>query len=68
MQEEGRAGALVLAPLLICGTHACGLTTTSDLIMRPCLWIMQAGKEPLPAECIAHPGRKVCNVDKLLAA
>ncbi|KAI7836894.1 hypothetical protein COHA_009226 [Chlorella ohadii] len=22
-----------------------------------------AGKEPLPAECIAHPGRKVCKVD-----
>jgi hypothetical protein len=28
---------------------------------------VQAGKDPLPGECIMHPGRKVCNVDKLLA-
>lgn len=25
--------------------------------------LLLAGKEPLPAECIAHPGRKVCKVD-----
>lgn len=29
--------------------------------------MLLAGKSPLPAECIAHPGRKVCNVDNLLA-
>ncbi|KAL6752905.1 thioredoxin-like protein [Haematococcus lacustris] len=29
--------------------------------------LLLAGKGPLPAECIMHPGRKVCNVDKLLA-
>ena len=26
-----------------------------------------AGRPVLPGECIAHPGRKVCNVDRLLA-
>jgi glutathione peroxidase len=30
--------------------------------------LVLAGRAPLPAECIAHPGRKVCNVDRLLAA
>ena len=25
--------------------------------------LLLAGKEPQPAECIAHPGRKVCKVD-----
>ncbi|PSC67567.1 hypothetical protein C2E20_8780 [Micractinium conductrix] len=30
--------------------------------------LLLAGKDPLPAECIAHPGRKVCKVDSLLAA
>lgn len=25
-----------------------------------------AGRPPLPAECFAHPGRIVCNVDRLL--
>lgn len=30
--------------------------------------MLLAGRDPLPAECIAHPGRKVCNVDNLLAA
>jgi glutathione peroxidase len=29
--------------------------------------LLLANKDVLPAECIAHPGRKVCNVDKLLA-
>jgi hypothetical protein len=29
---------------------------------------LQAGKDPLPEECVMHPGRKVCKVDKLLAA
>eukprot|EP00983_Pelagomonas_calceolata_P114811 1160130-Pelagomonas_calceolata.AAC.6 len=27
-----------------------------------------AGKAPLPQECIMHPGRSVCNVDKILAS
>ncbi|KAH7615682.1 putative Glutathione peroxidase [Nannochloris sp. 'desiccata'] len=30
--------------------------------------LLLAGKDPLPAECIMHPGRKVCNVDRLLSA
>jgi glutathione peroxidase len=25
--------------------------------------LLLAGREPLPAECIMHPGRKVCKVD-----
>ena len=25
--------------------------------------LLLAGKDVLPAECIAHPGRKVCKVD-----
>lgn len=25
--------------------------------------LLLAGKEPQPAECIMHPGRKVCKVD-----
>lgn len=29
--------------------------------------LLLAGQPPLPAECIAHPGRKVCNVDKILS-
>lgn len=29
--------------------------------------LLLAGRPPLPAECIAHPGRKVCNVDKILS-
>jgi hypothetical protein len=29
---------------------------------------LQADKPILPVECIMHPGRKVCNVDKLLLA
>lgn len=28
--------------------------------------LLLAGKPPLPAECVMHPGRTVCNVDKLL--
>jgi glutathione peroxidase len=28
--------------------------------------LLLAGKEPLPGECVSHPGRKVCNVDRLL--
>lgn len=28
--------------------------------------LLLAGKEVLPAECIAHPGRKACNVERLL--
>lgn len=28
--------------------------------------LLLAGKDPLPAECITHPGRKVCNLDRLL--
>ena len=27
-----------------------------------------AGKPPLPTECIMHPGRTGCKVEKLLAA
>lgn len=30
--------------------------------------LLVAGKSALPHECIAHPGRKVCNVDKILRA
>lgn len=30
--------------------------------------LLLAGKPPLPAECVTHPGRKVCKVDSLLAA
>lgn len=30
--------------------------------------LLLAGKEPTPEECILHPGRKVCNVDKILGA
>mmetsp|Transcript_31659 Transcript_31659/g.70404 ORF Transcript_31659/g.70404 Transcript_31659/m.70404 type:complete len:85 (+) Transcript_31659:595-849(+) len=32
------------------------------------LRLVMAGKTPLPQECVLHPGRKVCNVEKLLAA
>eukprot|EP01025_Chloroclados_australasicus_P025957 TRINITY_DN25809_c0_g1_i1.p1 TRINITY_DN25809_c0_g1~~TRINITY_DN25809_c0_g1_i1.p1 ORF type:complete len:143 (+),score=13.99 TRINITY_DN25809_c0_g1_i1:362-790(+) len=28
--------------------------------------LLLAGKPPTPAECVSHPGRKVCNVDRLL--
>ena len=28
--------------------------------------LLLAGKGPLPQECITHPGRKVCNVERLL--
>lgn len=28
--------------------------------------LLLAGKPPTPAECATHPGRKVCNVDRLL--
>lgn len=28
--------------------------------------LMLAGKQPLPAECIMHPGRKVCKVEQYL--
>lgn len=28
--------------------------------------LLLAGKPPLPEECIMHPGRKVCNVEKIL--
>ncbi len=30
--------------------------------------LLLAGKPPTPAECATHPGRKVCNVDRLLEA
>ncbi len=30
--------------------------------------LVLAGKEPLPAECVMHPGRKVCKVEKYLDA
>jgi len=30
--------------------------------------LLLAGKAPLPQECIMHPGRSVCNVDKILAS
>lgn len=29
--------------------------------------LLLAGKKVLPAECITHPGRKVCNADKIIA-
>ena len=28
--------------------------------------LLLAGKDVLPGECITHPGRKVCNVEKIL--
>lgn len=28
--------------------------------------LLLAGKEVTPPECVSHPGRKVCNVDRLL--
>lgn len=28
--------------------------------------LLLAGKDPTPAECLSHPGHKVCNVDRLL--
>ena len=27
-----------------------------------------AGRDPTPEECVLHPGRKVCNVDRILAS
>lgn len=32
------------------------------------LRLVLAGLPPLPSECTLHPGRRVCNVDGLLAA
>jgi len=29
--------------------------------------LVLAGKPPLPGECAMHPGRKVCNVERLLS-
>ncbi len=50
--------------------HVYSAEPTSDLfvlrVLPPALADVArllAGKEPLPAECIAHPGRKVCKVD-----
>jgi hypothetical protein len=28
--------------------------------------LLLAGKDPTPEECFMHPGRKVCNIDRLL--
>lgn len=30
------------------------------------LRLVLAGKAPTPSECFLHPGRKVCNIDRLL--
>lgn len=28
--------------------------------------LLLAGQDPTPDECLLHPGRKVCNVDRIL--
>lgn len=38
------------------------------LEMEGDLRLVLAGLPPLPSECTLHPGRRVCNVDGLLAA
>jgi hypothetical protein len=30
--------------------------------------LLLAGKEVTPPECVSHPGRSVCNVDRILQA
>jgi hypothetical protein len=35
--------------------------------MKITVRLVLAGKAPLPAECKMHPGRKVCNAERLLA-